>query len=132
MTIAVDTSAVMAILLGEDDAETFAAALDAHAGDILVSAAGLVEMRIVARTKQGPEAVADLDTLLATVNAETVPFDRAQADVAASAWSRFGRGRHPAALNFGDCLSYALARSCGASLLSKGNDFTQTDVPSAL
>lgn len=130
--IVVDTSVVVAVLLGEDDAELFASVLADHVGDIAISAATLVEMRIVARAKQGAAAVADLSALLATVEASIVPLDVDQADIASAAWARFGRGHHPAALNFGDCFSYALARSYGSPLLFKGNDFAQTDIASAL
>lgn len=130
--IVVDTSVVVAVLLGEDDAELFASVLADHVGDIAISAATLVEMRIVARAKQGAAAVADLSALLATVEANIVPLDVDQADIASAAWARFGRGHHPAALNFGDCFSYALARSYGSPLLFKGNDFAQTDIASAL
>lgn len=132
MTITVDTSAVMAVLLGEDDAEVFASALSDNAGDALVGAATLVEMRIVALAKQGDAALADLDILLREIEATILPFDGDQADCTADAWSRFGRGRHPAALNLGDCYSYAVARVSGAPLLFKGNDFSQTDIPRAI
>lgn len=132
MTIVADTSAVMAVLLGEDDAELFAGVLSEHVGDVLLSAATLVEMRIVAQSKQGAAALADLGALLVTIEATVVPLDADQADIASAAWARFGRGRHPAALNFGDCFAYALARSQGAPLLFKGNDFAQTDIASAL
>lgn len=132
MTIVADTSAVMAVLLGEDDAELFAGVLSEHVGDVSLSAATLVEMRVVAQSKQGAAALADLGALLATVEATVVPLDADQADIASAAWARFGRGRHPAALNFGDCFAYALARFQGAPLLFKGNGFAQTDIASAL
>lgn len=132
MTVTVDTSALLSILLGEDDAELMAATLSMNAGDVLISAATLVEARIVASTKRGTEGTSDLDALLQAIQAEVVPLDAAQANLASAAWNRFGRGRHPAALNFGDCFSYALAKSQGAALLFKGNDFSQTDIASAL
>jgi ribonuclease VapC len=132
MTIAVDTSAIIAVLLGEDDAESMVGALASNAGDVGISAATLVETRIVAEAKQGTAAAADLRTLLTAIDADIVAVDADQADIAAAAWMRFGRGRHPAALNFGDCFSYALAKSLGAPLLFKGNDFAQTDIASAL
>jgi ribonuclease VapC len=132
MTIAVDTSAIIAVLLGEDDAESMIGALASNAGDMGISAATLVETRIVAEAKQGTAAAADLRTLLTAIDADIIAVDADQADIAAAAWMRFGRGRHPAALDFGDCFSYALAKSLGAPLLFKGNDFTQTDIASAL
>lgn len=132
MTIAVDTSAIIAVLLGEDDAESMVGALASNAGDVGISAATLVETRIVAEAKQGTAAAADLRTLLTAIDADIIAVDADQADIAAAAWMRFGRGRHPAALNFGDCFSYALAKSLGAPLLFKGNDFTRTDIASVL
>lgn len=132
MSIAVDTSALIAVLLGEDDAESMVGALADAAGDIAISAATLVETRIVAEVKQGAAATVDLRALLNTVDADIIAVDADQADIAAAAWMRFGRGRHPAALNFGDCFSYALAKSLGAPLLFKGNDFAQTDIASVL
>lgn len=130
--IAVDTSALMSVILGEQDADVYAGALADHAGDVCISAATLVESRIVAAAKQGGEATADLGALLVAIRVETVGVDEEQADIASAAWTRFGRGRHPAALNFGDCFSYALARSRGVPLLFKGADFGQTDIASVL
>lgn len=130
--IAVDTSALIAVILGENDAEMFAGALADRVGEIGVSAATLVETRIVAEAKQGADATGDLRLLLETVRADIVSVDAEQADIATAAWMRFGRGRHPAALNFGDCFSYALAKSLGAPLLFKGSDFAQTDIASVL
>lgn len=132
MTIAVDTSAIIAVLFGEDDAESMVGALASNAGDVGISAATLVETRIVAEAKQGTAAAADLRTFLTAIDADIIAVDADQADIAAAAWMRFGRGRHPAALNFGDCFSYALAKSLGAPLLFKGNDFTRTDIASVL
>lgn len=130
MTIAVDTSAIMAVLLGEADAESMARVLADNAGDVAISAATVAEARIVAEVKQGAGAIADLRTLLATVDADIIAVDSDRADIAAAEWKRFGRGHHPAALNFGDCFSYALAKSLSVPLLFKGNDFTQTDIAS--
>lgn len=132
MTLAVDTSALMAVLLGEPDATIYASVLSEHAGDISISAATLVESTIVALAKQGEPARHDLETLLRVLDVETVAVDAGQAQLAARAWQRFGKGRHPASLNFGDCFSYAVAKGNGAALLFKGDDFTQTDIASAL
>jgi ribonuclease VapC len=132
MALVADTSALVAIVLGEPDAPAYAAALAAHAGDVSVSAATLVEAAIVVRSRQGIEAAADLDRLLSTVAAEIVAVDEAQSIIAVAAWDRFGKGRHDAALNYGDCLSYALAKQRGIPLLFKGQDFGRTDVASAL
>lgn len=132
MTIALDTSALAAVVLGEPDAAHFAAAMLASAGDCLVSAATLVETGIVVEAKQGPAAAQDLRLLLDQIGAEVMPVDAAAASVAVGAWQRFGKGRHPAGLNLGDCFSYAVAKIAGAPLLFKGDDFTKTDISHAI
>jgi len=76
----------------------------------------------------GTEGIRDLDLFLATARIELVPFDATQARLAREAFRRFGKGRHPAGLNLGDCFSYALARAMNEPLLFKGNDFSRTDV----
>jgi ribonuclease VapC len=128
MTIALDTSVLAAVVFGESDAAQFAASMVANAGDCLVSAATLVEAGIVVEAKQGQSAAQDLRLLIEHIGAEVVSVDTQTASVAVAAWQRFGKGRHPAALNFGDCFSYALAKISGAPLLFKGDDFAQTDV----
>ena len=132
MTVVVDTSSLVAVVLGEADAERHLAVLVAHAGDVFLSAAAAVEAGIVVEAKQGIEATDDLQRLIALIGVSTVPLDADQAVVAVAAWRRFGKGRHPAGLNLGDCFSYALAKVSGAALLYKGEDFSQTDVASAL
>lgn len=132
MTVVVDTSALVAVVLGEPDAELYLTTMREHAGDLHVSAPNAVETGIVVEVKQGPEATEDLRRLLDLLGCSTVPFDADQARVAVAAWRRFGRGRHPARLNLGDCFSYALATAWSAPLLFKGGDFAQTDVRSAL
>lgn len=132
MSLVVDTSALTAVILGEPDAQTFLGAMSAHAGDLLLSAATSVELGIVVEAKHGAEATADLRRLTELLGITTVAFDAEQAAVAVAAWRRFGRGRHPAALNLGDCFAYALAKTTGSALLFKGHDFRQTDVASAL
>ncbi len=132
MTIAVDTSALMAIVLGEDDAPLFARAIAANSGDMCVSAATVVEATIVAEARQGAAAAQDLAAVLREADIRIVALDATQATIASAAWRRFGKGRHAAALNLGDCYAYALARHLGAPLLFKGNDFAQTDIASAL
>lgn len=84
------------------------------------------------QARQGPEAARDLDLLHARVATQIVPCDAEQVSAAIAAWRRFGKGRHPAALNLGDCFSYALARTSGEALLFKGRDFAQTDIRSVL
>lgn len=132
MAIVVDTSALVAVVFGEPDATALAAVLVANVGDISVSAATLVEAEIVVEARQGQTAVHDLELLLGRTGAAVVEFDASQAALAVAAWRRFGKGRHPAALNLGDCFAYALSKHLGAPLLFKGNGFTQTDVGSAL
>lgn len=126
----VDTSALVAVILGEPDAEGYLRAMSG-AESLMVSAATLTEALIVVEARQGRDAASDLAALLAEVEAEVVSVDESQAELAASAYRRFGKGRHTAALNFGDTFSYALAAARGEALLYKGDDFAATDVLSA-
>lgn len=130
--IAVDTSALCAVVLGESDAETFLRVLQDNAGQVVVGAPTVVESEVVVTARQGPDAARDLHLLLEGVRATVAPFTEHHARVAVAAWSRFGKGRHPAALNLGDCVSYAVARHHGCALLFKGQDFAQSDLRSAL
>lgn len=132
MSVVVDTSALAAVVFGEPDAETYARALSRAAGQLRLSAATAVEVRIVVETRAGAAAVEELSAIVSRLRIETVSVDEAQAAVAVAAWRRFGKGRHPARLNYGDCFSYALAKVEGAPLLYKGEDFAQTDITSAL
>lgn len=126
----VDTSALTAVILGESDAEAHLAAM-VRADTLAVSAASLVESLIVVEARQGSEAVGDLAALLTELEIEVAALDEPQAEAAASAWRRFGRGRHPASLNFGDTFAYALATVRAEPLLFKGRDFANTDVMQA-
>ncbi len=129
--IVVDTSAIVAIQAKEIDAEAMIAAL--WAGGIrLMSAVSHLEAGIVIMNRFGVAAADDLDALIAASRIEIVPFDREQAVCAREAFHRFGKGRHPAALNFADCAAYALAATRRAPLLYKGGDFGQTDIPPVL
>lgn len=130
MTVVLDTSAVIAVVLGEEDATIFADAIAANVGELHISAATIVECMIVAEARHGSGGLHEVEVLLRRAAVVTVPFDASQATHAAAAWRRFGKGRHAASLNLGDCYSYALARHLGASLLFKGRDFAQTDVTS--
>ena len=126
-----DTSAVLAILLREPEQETFSELLaDAH--DPLISAATLVEASIVMRARSGDAGVAALDALLAAASVRCVAVDREQALAARGAYTRYGKSRSPAGLNFGDCFAYALAQVNRRALLFKGNDFAQTDATCAV
>jgi ribonuclease VapC len=132
VTTVLDTSAVAAVVFGEPDAEALLSVMLADVGDLLISAATLLEVGIVVEARQGPEAANDLRILLDRLGVDITPVDVDQAQAGLSAWRRFGRGRHPAGLNLGDCFAYALAKVTAASLLFKGQDFRQTDVISAL
>lgn len=123
----IDTSALIAILQGEPTAERLLAAVEADHRR-LVSAATVVEASLVVLGRFGEAGDPQLDRLLRTLGAEVVPVGEEQALLAREAGLRFGRGRHPAALNFGDCFAYALSVARAESLLFVGDDFSQTDV----
>jgi len=132
MTVVVDSSAIVAVLLGELDAPQFADAMTRSIGDLHISVVTRVEAAIVLEARHGSEATADLKILLGRLSIQEQSVTPAQADLALRAWRRFGKGRHPAKLTFGDCFSYALAASMNARLLFKGDDFRQTDVAAVL
>jgi len=123
----IDTSAIVAIARNEPDA----AKLEVRIADDpvrLISAATVLEATIVLETRLGDAGGREFDLWLFKIGAEIVPVDAEQADAARRAWRRFGKGRHAAALNYGDCFSYALALARGEPLLFKGEDFAKTDV----
>jgi len=122
-----DTSALVAILRGEPERRAFIEAIE-DADSRRMSVATFVEASIVMEARHGSEGVRDLDRFLAVAGIELVGVDAEQGQIARSAFSRFGKGRHRAALNYGDCFSYALARTTGEALLSKGEGFQYTDV----
>ena len=123
----IDSSAVLAILLQEPEAEIIASAIGDDAVR-LMSAASLLETAIVIQARKGPAGGRELDLLLHRAKIEIISFNAEQAEIAREAWLRFGKRRHPAGLNLGDCCSYALSKSSGESLLFKGTDFPHTDV----
>ena len=123
----IDTSALLVILQDEPERRAFNEAIEAAEGRAM-SAATFVESSIVIEARYGAEGLRDLDLLIAKAKIEIVPVDLEQAHTARLAFSRFGRGRHPAALNYGDCFSYALAKVLASPLLYKGADFAQTDI----
>ena len=125
-----DTSALLAILMAEPEAEGFAVAIE-HDAIRLASAGSILETAIVAETRWGDAGGRELDLLLFKAGITVVPFDADQVDIARQAYRRFGKGRHPAGLNFGDCFAYAVSRATGQPLLFKGDDFPQTDVDRA-
>ncbi len=125
-----DTSALMAIVLGEEEARPFLVAIR-RAQSRAVSAATWLEAAIVSE-RRSAEAAAAMDVALMRIGPEIVPVTADQARLARDAFRRFGRGRHPAKLNFGDCFAYALAIERGEALLFKGDDFARTDVKAAI
>lgn len=127
----VDTSAVVAILFNEPDARRYANAL-ASAARRLISAVTRVELAFAVEGRKGEPGRADLERLLDAGGFEVVSVTPAQAMRAIDAFLRFGRGRHPASLNIGDCFVYALAATMEEPLLFKGEDFAQTDIRLAL
>jgi ribonuclease VapC len=127
----IDTSALLAILNDEPERRTFNEAIE-RAETRVLSTAGFVETSIVIESRYGAEGLRDLDLFLSRAGIELVPVDAEQAHLAREAYGRFGKGKHPAGLNFGDCFSYALARFRGEPLLFKGADFAKTDLGSAV
>lgn len=125
--LVVDTSAILALSLDEPPAPAVRSALEAADGPV-ISAATLVELHIVTTARFGPAGASAARTILDAANVVTMPVDTVQAELATAAWDRFGRGNHPARLNYGDCFSYALAHHVRAPLLCVGNDFSQTDI----
>jgi len=123
----IDSSALIAVLLMEPDAEQFVNQL-VNADELNLSAVSLVETAMVIEYKKGQSGSDWLDELLAELKPTIVEFNREQALLARNAWRKYGKGRHPAKLNFGDCCSYALAIHLQQPLLFKGNDFSRTDV----
>lgn len=123
----VDSSVLIAILLGEDDVQQFIQLL-ADAEKIYISAVSFVESAMVIEHKKGESGAKKYDELLTVLSANIVVFDNQQARLARIAWQNYGKGRHPAKLNFGDCCSYAAAKFLDLPLLFKGNDFSQTDI----
>ena len=129
--IALDTSAVVAILKKDEERDLFAEIIGT-AEAAFFSTVGYLEASMVligrGRSRRGLE----LDNLIGELAIELVGFDEQQARISQTAFTRFGKGRHPARLNFGDCISYALAKSRDLPLLYKGDDFAKTDIVSAL
>lgn len=123
----IDSSALIAVILDEPDGSALYYAM-ANSPVRRLSAAALVEASLVLlrRTTQGSTGA--LDNLIASLRMEIIPVDHQQALIAREAFRRYGKGRHKAGLNFGDCFSYALAKQTGEPLLFKGDDFGHTDL----
>jgi ribonuclease VapC len=127
----IDTSAIVAILFNEPERKRFATLLE-NAEVRLVSAVTRVEAAFVVEGRKAEAGRERLDRFFRMTDPEIVPVTPEQAEIAVDAFRRFGRGRHPAALNIGDCFVYALARATGETLLFKGGDFARTDIESAI
>jgi len=123
----IDTSAVLAILLAEEDAERYARAIEEHE-DCRMSAASHLEAALVIDGRGDALASRELDLFFRRAGIVIEPVTLDQARIARQAYRDFGKGHHPAGLNFGDCLSYALAKHLDQPLLFKGDDFARTDV----
>ena len=126
-----DTSAALAILFAEPDAETYARAIT-ESNSCRMSAATFVELAIVVEAQTNNSGARQLDVFFRRAGIVIDPVTEEQAHMARQAYIDFGKGRHPAGLNFGDCFSYALAKITGEPLLFKGEDFKKTDITPAL
>jgi ribonuclease VapC len=123
----IDTSALAAIFFFEPERDSFLKAIISDPNP-LISSAIVVETGMVLERRQGDAAGREFDLFVVRANIQIVPFDAEQAEIARFAWRKYGKGRHPAALNFEDCFSYALARVTGEPLLAKGGEFAKTDI----
>ena len=122
-----DTSALVALLLDEPEAEEFRAAVEEDTTR-LVSAATLLETALIIEARKGEPGGRELDSLILKADIVVVAVDAEHVSEARRAYRRFGKGRHAAGLNFGDVCAYALARTSGEPLLFKGDDFAETDI----
>jgi len=127
--VIVDTSALLAVLFQEEDAHRFETLI--ATSPCRMSVANVLEAAMVVEGRGGRPAGDALDAFLASADIRAMPISTDQLDIAREAWRRYGKGNHPAALNFGDCFAYALASTENEPLLFKGGDFAQTDVPAA-
>jgi ribonuclease VapC len=126
----IDTSAIIAILRSEPEAAALERTVVANPIR-LVPATCVLEARMALVSRRGEHALAEIDLWLARIEADIVPVDADLVNVATQAWLTYGKGRHPAALNFADCFSYALAKRADEPLLFIGKDFSQTDIEAA-
>lgn len=128
--IVVDSSAIVAIALNEAESEQFSRVISTNRS--LISAPTALETHMVLSGRSSASAIKFMDAFLARHAVELVPFDGDLFAIAQQGFETFGRGRHPAALNFGDCFAYALAKAHNAPLLYKGDDFALTDIRAAI
>ena len=127
----IDSSALIAIVEDEPERRRFNELIEA-APRRLLSAANYVECGLILTARRGDAAALEFDAFLSRAMIDIAPVDREQAGLALTAFRRFGRGRHPAKLNFGDCFAYGLAKAENEPLLYKGGDFSKTDVESVI
>ncbi len=127
----IDSSALIAVVRGEPESQRFLQAMRASFPR-LVAAPTVLEASVVMLSRFGEIGLSDLQDLLNQTSAQVAPFTETHVGRAIEAFRRFGKGRHPAGLNFGDCFSYALAEATGEPLLYKGEDFSKTDIKPAL
>lgn len=123
----IDTSALVAILQNEPERGEFTSAIEETESRVM-SAVSFVETSMVIESRYGSDGRRDLDLLVRKARLELVSVDTDQAQIARDAFSRYGKGRHPARLNLGDCFAYALAKALDEPLLCKGTDFKRTDI----
>ncbi|MFN6564512.1 MAG: type II toxin-antitoxin system VapC family toxin [Nostoc sp. ChiSLP01] len=123
----IDTSVLLAIIYAEPEELIFIQLID-ESENCLLFAPSYVEASIVLGTRHGEQGVEKLNLLIQALSIIIIPFNAEQAQLASEAFLKFGKGRHPAKLNMGDCFSYALAKSTNQPLLFKGNDFIHTDI----
>lgn len=122
-----DTSAILGILLDEPERRSFNEMIEADYTR-LMSAATFLEAALVIESRRGEAGAREFDLFVHRAQISVVPVDAEQAEIARGAWRKYGKGRHPAGLNYGDCFTYALARISGEPVLAKGGDFRQTDL----
>lgn len=125
-----DTSSIVPVVLKEPGYEGLTLLID-RAAEVLVAAPSVLEAGMVLSSRMRQDARPVIDTLLRQIRARVVPFDHDHAWAATGAFLRFGRGRHAASLNFGDCISYAVSSLAGQPLLYVGDDFARTDIAAA-
>src|SRR5579863_3631950 len=123
----IDTSALVAVFFAEPERRAFLESID-RSVTRMISAANVLETGIVLEARRGEAVGREFDLFVVRMNLEIVPVDADQIEIARSAWRKYGKGRHPAALNFGDCFAYALAKAYDEPILAKGTDFRRTDI----
>ncbi|MEM1131938.1 MAG: type II toxin-antitoxin system VapC family toxin [Pseudomonadota bacterium] len=128
--IAVDTSALIAIQQGEPEAEHFGAALRGE--EVVIASPTLLEYYMVITARYGAEGLVQARAMIEQLDVTVFPWPEECVAIATTAFEQYGKGRHSAALNFGDCIAYAMAKYLGIALLYKGDDFSRTDIRSAI